>query len=35
MKRERWYDIPGVFALVVVVGPVAALCIIVTVWGLW
>lgn len=34
-RRDRWYDVPGALALVVVGGIFGALCLVATVWGLW
>lgn len=33
--RERWYDVPGVLALVIVLGGVGALCLAATIGGWW
>ena len=34
-RRYRWYDMPGVLALVIVGGMVGVLCLVATIWGLW
>lgn len=34
-RRERWYDVPGALALVLVLGFVALLCLIATIGGWW
>lgn len=35
MTRERWHEIPGVFAMVIVLTPVAVLCILATIFRWW
>ena len=34
-RPERWYDVPGLLALVVVGGALGVLCLLATIFGWW